>query len=383
MASEIPWRFLKNKTGKLTILDPMAGSGTTLVTGRALGHDVIGFDTDPLAILISKVWCNEVSSQQVIKKVEAVLVRARKLFRSLKQSQAYPTGSDEETKKFVRYWFCPLNRKQLTALSKCISRIHDPKIRDVLWVAFSRLIITKTNGASLAMDVSHSRPHRVYDNAPLRPFNAFRKSVLRILRSLPELSNSSKAVIASGDARCLSLKANSVDFVITSPPYLNAIDYMRGHKLSLVWMGYRINYLRAIRSTNVGTESGTKKNGLDDITRVMKKTAQLSGLSIRNQNLLRKYIIDMELVLKEVRRVLKPHGEAIFVVGDSNISGTYVRNSVAIKELARSYGLKLVYSTKRDIPDNKRYLPPPARKKSGAQLRKRMRQEVVIRLVKK
>ncbi len=49
--------------------------------------------------------------------------------------------------------------------------------------------------------------------------------------------------------------------IITSPPYLNAIDYLRGHKLSLVWMGQSIARVRNIRSTNIGTEKSLSDNG--------------------------------------------------------------------------------------------------------------------------
>src|SRR3712207_7608036 len=41
---------------------------------------------------------------------------------------------------------------------------------------------------------------------------------------------------------------------ITSPPYLNAIDYLRGHRLSLVWLGYRIGDLRLTRAVSIGAE---------------------------------------------------------------------------------------------------------------------------------
>jgi hypothetical protein len=59
-----------------------------------------------------------------------------------------------------------------------------------------------------------------------------------------------------GDARSLIFADRSVDRVLTSPPYLNAIDYMRGHRLSLVWLGHSLPALRAIRSGSVGSEKG-------------------------------------------------------------------------------------------------------------------------------
>ena len=62
--------------------------------------------------------------------------------------------------------------------------------------------------------------------------------------------------IHAGDARNLPLKDGSVDLVLTSPPYLNAIDYMRCSKFSLVWMGHSIGGLRRIRTDSIGSEAG-------------------------------------------------------------------------------------------------------------------------------
>ena len=52
----------------------------------------------------------------------------------------------------------------------------------------------------------------------------------------------------------IPIKDGIADLVVTSPPYLNAIDYLRGHKLSLVWMGHQIEELRELRSANIGSE---------------------------------------------------------------------------------------------------------------------------------
>ncbi|MEI2740567.1 MAG: hypothetical protein V9F01_17470 [Chitinophagaceae bacterium] len=64
-----------------------------------------------------------------------------------------------------------------------------------------------------------------------------------------------KINVQLGDARNLKeVDDKSVSAIITSPPYLNALDYMRGHKLSLVWLGYRIDDLGEVRSNSIGVE---------------------------------------------------------------------------------------------------------------------------------
>lgn len=72
-----------------------------------------------------------------------------------------------------------------------------------------------------------------------------------------------------GDARRLPLDDESIDLVVTSPPYLNAIDYMRCSKFSLVWMGYTIESLRHIRSASIGTEVSLQKEETDECVRTI------------------------------------------------------------------------------------------------------------------
>src|SRR5947209_4834101 len=265
MAPSIALRRLSGRKGTLRVLDPMVGSGTTAVAARLRGHRAIGFDTDPLALLIAKTWASDIKPKHLRKSAEKVLKEAEKIYKKLHVKDAYPVGADKETKAFIRFWFDATNRRQLAALAGSISKIKESVDRTLLWCAFSRLIITKQSGASLAMDVSHSRPHKVYERAPRKPLNDFENAVRRILRACPFSAHTknSEASVSMGDARRLPLPDCNVDLVVTSPPYLNAIDYLRGHKFSLVWMGHTVGRIREIRSSNVGSEAGVKPNHTD------------------------------------------------------------------------------------------------------------------------
>ena len=238
MAPELVWSELPELSSRrLRVLDPMAGSGTTLVTAALRGHEVIGYDRDPLAVLIARSWLASVRPNSLVIKGEEILTEARIRARTMKVRNAYPAGADPETKSFVRYWFDSTNRIQLAALSESISLTRDHALRDLLWCAFSRLIITKKVGVSLAMDVSHSRPHRTYEKAPVNAFDRFARAIRQVIGGLPfssERSDRPTASVDFGDARKLPIPDKSVDVVITSPPYLNAIDYIRGHKFSLI-----------------------------------------------------------------------------------------------------------------------------------------------------
>jgi hypothetical protein len=358
----------------------MAGSGTTVVVSRLLGHRALGFDTDPLALLIAEVWSADVDRAAIVKKAPRILARAIDQSRAMPFRDAYPAGADEETRAFVRYWFDRTNRRQLTALAYEISRVRNKDQRTFFWCAFSRLIITKSMGASLAMDISHSRPHKVYDVAPLRPFNKFLQSVDAVLRGAPFAGDEKhpRAVVCKGDARHLPIRSATVDYVITSPPYLNAIDYLRGHKFSLVWMGHRLGNIRRLRSTNVGAELSVDADQKAFVAKAVREMGSVQLLESRVRGMLARYVVDMDKVLAEISRVLKKRGEAVLVVGDSTIRDIFVENSRCLIFLGERNGLSLQSMRRRTLPDNRRYLPPPGHKVSGIQLRARMRKEVVL-----
>src|SRR5262249_30980273 len=132
---------------------------------------------------------------------------------------------------------------------------------DVLRLALSRIVVTKDSGASLGRDVSHSRPHRAMDTSDYDVLGGFERGVRRLRKAWREEPPLGHVSVRHGDARTLRLRRRSVDLVLTSPPYLNAIDYLRGHRLSLVWLGYSVGELRAIRSGSIGTErAGSQQN---------------------------------------------------------------------------------------------------------------------------
>jgi hypothetical protein len=359
----------------------MAGSGTTVVAARLHGHQAIGFDTDPLALLIARTWSSDIDPEHLRAQAIQVISEATGRYHDLSPIDAYPSNADGETRAFIRFWFDRTNRRQLTALSGAISQVNDSTVRTFLWCALSRLIITKQAGASLAIDVSHSRPHKVFKIAPIKPLRQFLHAVDAVLRRSPFSAQEHfpRATVQRADARKLPLGNESVDLVITSPPYLNAIDYLRGHKLSLVWMGHKIEEIRNLRSGNIGAERSSQF-ALDDehVRFALKEMGDTGQLPERSRGMLARYVYDMNAVLSEVSRVLRQRAEAVLVVGDSTIRGTFVRNSRALIYLGRANGLTLRSARRRSLVENRRYLPPPGKKMSGEQLRARMKEEVIL-----
>jgi len=386
MAPGIALEALGSSNAALRVLDPMVGSGTVLAVACANGHDAYGIDLDPLAVLLAGVWTRPLNAERTRSRASEVLDQAKEEFHKTATKQAYPIDSDGETQKFIRYWFDSYARRQLSALSVAICQVTDECVRDALWCAFSRLIITKQAGASLAMDLSHSRPHRKFTRAPIKPFDHFLSAVDTVISNCPhsELeTNTHAAIVKRGDARSLSIENESIDLVLTSPPYLNAIDYMRCSKFSLVWMGYNIDQLRRIRGESVGAEASSKE-ALDAewVSLLIKHLKLTPALSSRNNALLARYVWDMGRALAETARVLRRGGRAVYVVGDSTIRGTFIRNSMIVSRVAQQHGLSLLSRHYRSLPANRRYLPPPKQGPSSATMDSRMRREVVIAFTK-
>ena len=386
MAPGIALEVISKARKSLRVLDPMAGSGTVIALARLKKHRAIGVDIDPLAVLISKVWTTAVKAEEAKSKARQVLARAKKIFASMRQREAYPSRSDRETRKFVAYWFDGYARRQLASLSAAIARVRNDATRDVLLCALSRLIITKQSGASLAMDLSHSRPHKAFRCAPVKPFRKFLAAVNHVAENCVDKRRGGRgpaARIHLGDARNLLIQDGSIDLVVTSPPYLNAIDYIRCSKFSLVWMGYRIPDLRKVRARSVGTEApGTESQNNLEIQTIISDLKLKPGLRRHDEAVLTRYVGDMRRAMREVARVLTPGGKAVYVIGENTVRGTYIRTSRVISAIAKLCGLRVEYRRVRALPANRRYLPPPSPGLNSDSMDARMRREVVLAFTK-
>lgn len=385
MAPEIAIKVIKNLKPGNIVLDPMAGSGTVLHHAALNLCIPVGFDLDPLAVLITKVATQKINIQRVSRLYDKIIAEAK----NTKLGEIYLPWIDDdyETSDFIKYWFA---RKQINSLRKISYVLHKYKLKhkplidiDVLRLALSRIIITKKIGASLAWDISHSRPHKMRDKNDYDVFAGYESSVATLLKCLEEQTSIKKnGKIRLSDARKLkTIPNNYADAIITSPPYLNAIDYMRGHKFSLVWLGHSIPKLRKIRSTAVGVEkkisSKHKEQYIDDIYSIILKKDSLSD---KQKSMIKRYIHDSIQLMSEISRILKRKKKATLVVGNSTLNGSYIKNSQIFSKAGKLCGLRLVHTRKRDIPLSKRYLPIP--KKKSNSLSKRMKHEMVMTFVK-
>lgn len=358
------------------ILDPMCGSGTTLRYANDAGHKAVGWDTDPLAVKISRTWCRRFDLKELKKQTSVLKTELEAQHTSL---ECRFSGCPE-TAKFSRYWFGERQRNDLNKLSILIEKLFPTgRTRDFFQIAMSRIIITKFKGASLAWDVSHSRPHKKKDSNDFQTIPEFFNSVDKMIRIFNKFPNRLDASVKLRDCRkrCASEK---FDAVITSPPYLNAIDYMRGHKFSLIWMGYTIPQLRKIRSESIGAEKGMRElSGNGRFENVLKRVCKGHPTNPRVENFLLRYIFDCESVIKRMQSLLIPKGNLFVVIGNSTQYGTNILNDKIFKILGLGMGFSLADETRRTIPNGSRYLPITT---SNNRISNRMKTETVLHFVR-
>jgi SAM-dependent methyltransferase len=208
----------------------------------------------------------------------------------------------------------------------------------------------------------------------------FKSAVSRIRKALLHDPPTVGAAVHLGDARKIALRGGAVDLVITSPPYLNAIDYLRGHRLALVWLGYDLATLRGIRANAIGAErapDGCRTPGI--VNAISDAITSSESVTRRHRKMVERYAFDLWRLLKEIRRVLRPTGRAVLVVGNSTLRGEFIRNSEGVKVAAVGAGLAFDSETARELPETRRYLPLAAT--ANKSLGKRMRTESILRFV--
>ena len=233
-----------------TVLDPFCGSGTTLVEARLLGRHSMGIDFSPMARLLTRVKTTPLKRAAIEESVQAAMGRWRDL-----QGAPAPFVANES------YWFSPEASACLARLSAAANGEDDKPIRD-----FLRLCV-----AAMVRRLSHADDHQIFPERTAYSTHlpaADAASVEGLLRQIAnrwadgleeftrECDPITRADIVGDDARAIALDDESVDLAVTSPPYVNAMDYVRVHKLEMFWLGLlgSTEDKRALDATQIGTD---------------------------------------------------------------------------------------------------------------------------------
>lgn len=361
----VRWALLEYSVPGETVLDPMCGSGTSILESYLLGRRGIGIDIDPLSCLIAAAKVAPVAPSDIVANGEAILKEAR----ALDDPGWRPDGID------VGKWFRDDVAADLARLRQAIANaeINTP-MRTVLATLFSSLIVARTSVANVR-DIAHSRHH--FQERPENPgvldrFATKLASAKRLFSDRDQLRQEDGAAnVVAGDARKLEqVDDESVELYFSSPPYCSALDYTRAHIFSVAWLadllGTATETYRALGRSYLGSERAALAEarverpdppelGVHDIDALVRKV--LATDRERGWIVFR-YFRDMSQVLSEATRVVRPDGHVVLVVCPSNIRNIPIPTDELFRRLAERDGrLDLEQHVSRTIHDGRRLMP--------------------------
>jgi len=380
---QLPRAFIRGLTtpGDL-VLDPMMGSGTTIVEALLEGRRGIGLDIDPLALRVSQAKTMPMRTDDLRDIGLKVISQAQNLLAN-NSIESLIQRFDSRTKEFIDYWFYPNTQRELAALVLSIQTVDVSLVRRFLELTFSSIIVTKSGGVSRARDLAHSRPHLDKERNPKNALAQFSLRLQKNIKSIAHLdTRGALAAPLPGDARSMPLRDEVIDLIVTSPPYANAIDYMRAHKFPLVWLGESVVNLTELRARYIGSEKVNAAQYVELPDKTESIVWQLAERDRKKSSILRKYFSEMKVVLAEMYRVLRKDSPAIVVVGPSMMRGIDVQTHHCLAEIAQETGFSVVGVVQRSLDRNKRMMPARFGKKTDSMIEQRMHEEYVIGLLK-
>jgi len=313
---QIPLTFIKlfTKEGE-TVLDPFAGCGTTLVEAFLHNRNSVGNDINPLAVLISKVKTTLIDEAEF-----------RYLNTKLSLLNSYIHYRNEEnniklpSRKLSKIFTDEVITK-LMAIRRLLQEIRDEGYHELY--DFGRVALSSAIWSLIE------------NNKQIDIMNLFINKISSMQKEMLKMSNSISSVpktkLVCGDARKLSLENNSVDLIVTSPPYVNALDYYRIHMYNMLWLDMDFEQFR---KDEIGGHSHFITNRF---------------------RLLSEYLGDMLRSLIEMNRVLKSGKLCVIVVGNSSLEYELIESHKFFADMSVKIGFKPIKTFYREIDKTRKY----------------------------
>lgn len=272
--------FIGLKEGD-TVLDPFVGSGTTAVEAQVMGINCIGIDISPLCVLQSRVKTESVFILDKIEKLKDEVIKANN----------------------SNFGLNSFNTAKIFLLQKSIDTINDEKVK---------------NFFKIAEMIAHSDRSRRKKNFT----QSFSMNVEKMLASIRDFKTATEKLnlklgnvsIRRGDARNLDIENESIDGIVTSPPYSIALDYVKNDAHALKALGY-------------------------DTTKIREEFIGVRGSGVKRIDL---YNQDMMKSINEMFRVLKAGKYCVIVIGDATYQGKRIETVDFIIKYAEKIGFKLI-----------------------------------------
>lgn len=349
-----------------TILDPFVGSGTTLVAAKQSGIDSIGIDISPLMCFVSKVKTNwnltpgdlKHSLVTFMDEVRPLLVGVDSkqtltgfiddIPSSYKEPQV-PPPSYSETQRY----FTPQTLKKLLFLKEKILQIKNEDMQNLFMLGFASILIDASNMKRMP-DLTFSGRR---SNVPVA--HLFQEKLkqmyedLECIRNLPSQQFGNVRIFLS-DSKTLSpeeIPSETVDLVLTSPPYVGHGDYVKNTKIELWFLDFikSMSEMRQLRNEMIVSHHRVSKARLKgepifkdlELSRVCSQISRKKLWSNTIHLTVQKFFDDMLLSMKQMYRVLAPGRFCIIVIGDSQFGGVHVESHKFLAKVAQRIGFSV------------------------------------------
>lgn len=326
-----------------TVIDPFAGSGTTLVEALRLGRNAIGVDMNPLSELICRVKSTKIEREECEPLFELSLQIANKgQTLSSNQMLLFDDGKRDlgkvietvEVDRWIRDWFDPCVIDELAIIKDRCMKLEDQKIRELALLAMSSIIVTVSRQDSDTRYVRKEKNIRPGDTFK-RFSSALEEIVGKQLELSPEIHGNVSASIISGNI-LENIETPSFDLLVCSPPYPNAFSYHLYHRSRMLWLDMNPDTFKKEeigshrKYSSKGKNAATKDTFSEELGKI------LSWISVK----------------------LKTNRHACFVIGDSTIRGENVKNDELLIEIAQDIGFSLEANINRNLQATKKSFNP-------------------------
>lgn len=324
------------------VFDPFHGSATTAVEALRLGRRVICIDANPLSEVIGRaktaVFTDDVDTE--LDELQMTVASFASNIEREEQSIALAERYSEQVPDIpnASHWYSPVAIGELALLRQLVEHLDNTVAADIASLAFSKVVLKVSY-----QDAETRYARREKDISPGAALKLFISELRGACRKLRRASS----ILRYGDARFYTLDSreipedilpeNSVDLLVTSPPYPNSNDYHLYHRFRLFWLGH-----------------DPRLFGKQEIGSHLKHQRENTGFD--------NYVSDLRACMERFVPALRPGRYAAFVVGDGVYKGKIYRTSEALASVARAVGLEVCGDIERPIHNTRRSFVKPARR---------------------
>ena len=364
--SAVP-RFAINRYSEPSdyVIDPFCGSGTSAIEAMLLGRNAISVDIDPFARLLIKVKTTVYTDADLAYLADTIeAIRAS----DPDPNAEYPRPQMQNLEK----WFTEDAMTKLSFLKYQIDTLakENRAIHDYLYVVLAAIIRKASNAENVSPKpyISTRYPKTPEDAVELffKAEGLYRPAITEFSRAVAPL-NVTSTILPANDARDIEAD-HPIDLAVTSPPYINAYDYVRSLKFEDIWLGLADErQLRENRRSYIGTELSNSfyaehRYAVQSDT-LLSVAGKIKELDRKRAGIVMTYFEDMARNMAAIRDALKAGGHYVIVVGDSTIKGQKIPTARILAEIAAQNGYSFDLSFLYVIRD--RYLHLPRGGKGG------------------